>query len=606
MSAPVAPYAEVTCEERPDGSRILRVAEELGDHPSTLADAFLHGAAAHPDRVLAAERDGDAWRTLTYGAAAEAATALGQAYLNQGCGPEKPVLLLSGNSLDHLVLTLACYLTGVPAAPVSVAYSVRSTDLARLRAIATLVRPGVVYADDGDRYRRALTAAADAAGTSPATVVSRRPGEGDTTVEALRRTPVTDAVERARNGLRPDTVAKILFTSGSTGIPKGVLNTHRMLCANQQMLRQIWPHLVDEPPVLTDWLPWSHTFGGNHNLNLVLCNGGSLFIDDGSPLPEALPRTIDALRRMPPTVLVNVPAGYTQLTQVLESDPALAERVLSRARVVLYAGADLPDALRERLRAVARTATGRDIPVVSSWGATETGPAASSTWGGVHDGIGIPLPGVELKLAPVDGRAELRVRSPSVTPAYVGADLSDAFDEEGYYRTGDAARLLDADGDPRRGLAFDGRIAEDFKLATGTWVAAGRLRNALLSAAGVLSDAVLVGADRPDVAAIAWPALGRVNELLGTQVADVADLLAHDGLRRHLGTALAALNEGAGAASRVARLVLVAEPPSIDSGEITDKGYLNQHAVVERRAAEVALLHADTPDPNRVITAGQR
>ncbi|MDN3056144.1 AMP-binding protein [Streptomyces sp. SRF1] len=604
MNAPVAPYAEVFCEERPDGSRILRVGEELKDHPPTLAHALRHWAAAEPDRVLAAERDGEGWRTLTYGAAAEAAAALGQAYLDRGCGPDAPVLLLSGNSLDHLLLTLACHLTGVPAAPVSVAYSLRSTDLARLRSLAALVRPGAVYAEDGELFRRALAAAADAAGTSPTTLVSRRPGAGDMTVDALRRTAVTGAVRRAQDALTPDTVAKILFTSGSTGTPKGVLNTHRMLCANQQMLRQIWPFLADEPPVLTDWLPWSHTFGGNHNLNLALCNGGSLFIDDGTPLPDAFPRTLDALRRMPPTVVVNVPAGYTQLAQALESDPGLARSVLSRARIILYAGADLPDALRRRLRAVARAATGRDIPVVSSWGATETGPAATSTWGGVRDGIGIPLPGVELKLAPAGGRAEIRVRGASVTPAYLGAEVSDALDEDGYYRTGDAARLLDPGGDARRGIAFDGRIAEDFKLATGTWVAAGRLRNALLSAAGVLSDAVLVGGDRPYVAAIAWPALGRANELLGTDAADTAELLGDDGLRDHLAAALAALNAGKGAASRVARLALVAEPPSIDNGEITDKGYLNQRAVVERRAEVVDLLYAEPPDPVRVVTAG--
>ncbi|MGW4515415.1 AMP-binding protein [Streptomyces sp. NPDC004393] len=312
-------------------------------------------------------------------------------------------------------------------------------------------------------------------------------------MDTLRRTVVTGAVRRAYESLTPGAVAKILFTSGSTGTPKGVLNTHRTLCANQQMLRQIWPFLEDEPPVLSDWLPWSHTFGGNHNLHLALCNGGSLYIDDGAPLPDAFERTVDALRRLPPTVCVNVPAGYGLLVQRLESDPELAQRVLSRARILLYAGADLPDTLRKRLRAVARSATGRDIEVVSSWGATETGPAAASTYGGVREGIGIPLPGVELKLAPVGDRIELRVRSASVTPGYLGMDVPGALDEEGLYRSGDAVRLLDPGGDPRLGLAFDGRIAEDFKLAGGTWVVVGRLRNALLSAAGVLADVVLVG-----------------------------------------------------------------------------------------------------------------
>ncbi|MFI9650660.1 AMP-binding protein [Streptomyces sp. NPDC052040] len=610
MSAEVAALAGVTCEERPDGTRVLRAAGELLDHPPTLAHQLRRWAAETPDRTLAAEREGDGWRTLAYGAAAETAAALGQAYLDRGCGPHRPVLLLSGNSLDHLLLTLAGYLTGVPVVPVSTAYSLRSTDHARLRAIAALVRPGLVYAEDGDRYRAALDAAVLAAGTSPGaagevpgTVVSRRPGPGDETTGSLGRTPVGGAARRAEEGLTPDTVAKILFTSGSTGTPKGVLNTHRMLSANQQMMRQIWPFLDAEPPVLTDWLPWSHTFGGNHNLHLALCNGGSLYIDDGAPLPAAFERTVEALRRVPPTVCVNVPAGYALLAERLERDPGLARRVLSRARIILYAGADLPDALRVRLRALARTASGRDLEVVSSWGATETGPAATSTYGGVREGIGIPLPGVEVKLVPVGDRTEIRVRGASVTPGYLGTEASAALDEEGYYRSGDAVRLLDPGGDPRRGLAFDGRIAEDFKLANGTWVVVGRLRGALLSAAPVLSDVVLVGGDRSHIAAIAWPALDPANALLGTDATDPAELLAHDGLRHHLTEILTRLNTGAGAASRIERLALVAEPPSIDDGEITDKGHLNHRVVADRRKEVVELLYADDPDPARVITA---
>ncbi|MFD5468652.1 AMP-binding protein [Kitasatospora sp. NPDC127059] len=608
----MAAEARVIGRRRADGSWLLRVAEQLGEHPPTLADTLLDRAARHPDAVLAAERDGDGWRSLTYGAAAEAAAALGQAYLDRGLGPRSPVLLLSGNSLDHLRLTLAGYLTGVPVVPVSAAYSLRSADHGRLRAFTELVCPGLVFAEDGETFRAALDAVrstADAragtAGEAPVTVVSRRPGPADLTVEALRGTPVTGAVRRAHEALTPDTVAKILFSSGSTGTPKGVLNTHGMLCANQQMIRQIWPFLGTEPPVLTDWLPWSHTFGGNHNLHLALANGGTLYIDDGSPAPGRFGRTVEALRQVPPTVCVNVPAGYALLAQRLENDPPLAERVLSRARVLVYAGADLPDALRERLRALARKATGREIELVSSWGATETGPAATSTYGGVGEGIGIPLPGVELKLVPHGGAVELRVRGASLTPGYVGAELGGMLDEEGYYRTGDAARLLDPDGDPRRGLRFDGRIAENFKLGNGTWVQSGRLRNALLSAVGVLSDAVLVGSDRPCVTAIGWLALDRANDLLGTRAADAAELLHDEGLRRHLAGGLAGLNAGAGSASRVERLVLVAEPPSMDGGELTDKGYLNQRVVVERRGAAVELLYAEEPDPGRVIVAGR-
>ncbi|MGM1059437.1 AMP-binding protein [Saccharothrix sp. Mg75] len=587
MTGAVAATARLTRSRLPDGSEVLGCDEPLADHLPTLAHSLRHWAAATPGAVLAAERAGDGWRELTYAEAATGAAALGQALLDRGLGPDAPLLVLSGNSLDHLLLTLACHLTGVPVVPVSAAYSLRATGHARLRAIARLVRPGLVHADDGHRFAAAL-AAVDA----PA-VVSRGPGPA---LADLRATTPTDDVERAFAALTPDTTAKVLFTSGSTGTPKGVLNTHRMLCANQQMLRQVWPFLAAGPPALTDWLPWSHTFGGNHNLNLALTNGGSLHVDDGSPLPGAFDRTVEALCSVPPTVCVNVPAGYAQLVQRFTADPALAERALSRVEVILYAGADLPDELRTALSAVARRATGRDVPVVSSWGATETGPAATSTYGGADRGIGVPLPGVQVKLAPVAGRLEIRVRSASVTPGYLGGVLAEALDEDGFYRSGDAVRLVDED-DPRRGLVFDGRIAEDFKLASGTWVVSGRLRNRLLSAAGVLADAVVVGDDRSHVAAIAWPHPGRVRDLLG----EVADPETDPLLHAHLARCLAQLNGGAGASARVDRLLVTTAPPDIDAGEVTDKGQLNRRAVLDHRADLVELLYADPPHPARVV-----
>lgn len=593
------------CEAAADGSRVLRAAEPLGEYPPTLAHSLRHWAAAAPDRVLAAERDADGWREMTFGQAAHAAESIGQAYLELGLGPRTPVMLLSGNSLDHLLLTLAGHLVGVPVAPISVAYSLRAKGHARLRAIGALIEPGLVYADDGERFAAALAAVADAwgPGVRPIQVVSRNPTAAATTVDTLRRTRVTADVHNAFAALSPDSTAKILFTSGTTGMPKGVVNTHRMLCANQQMLRQVWPFLSGRPPVLTDWLPWSHTFGGNHNLNLALSNGGSVYIDDGSPLPEAFDRSLDALRRVPPTIVVNVPAGYIQLAQRFEADRHLAARVLARADIILYAGADLPTAVRTKLATLAHVATGRDIPLASSWGATETGPAATSTYGGVSEGIGIPLPGVTVKLTPVANRLEIRVRSASVTPAYLGADLADALDEEGFYRSGDAVRLADAD-DPARGLIIEGRIGEDFKLANGTWVTAGRLKNRLLSATGLLSDAVLVGPDRPYVTAIAWLHVERANELLGTTAADPRELIDNESLRRHLATTLAELNAGSGTSSRIERLALAAEPPDLDADEITDKGQLNQRTITGNRADLVAALYA-TPPPAGVITEGQ-
>jgi feruloyl-CoA synthase len=367
-----------------------------------------------------------------------------------------------------------------------------------------------------------------------------------------------------------------------------------MLCSDQAMLQAVWPFLAEEPPVLVDWLPWSHTFGGNHNLNLALFNGGTIYIDDGKPAPPLFPRTIAALRDVPPTVYFNVPAGYALLAPALENDPELAERFFSRLRFMFYAAAALPDALAERLRALASKHADHHVPLTSAWGTTETAPGATTMhYEGSPTGcIGVPNPGVSIKLAPVGDKLEIRVKGPNVTPGYFRApELTAAtFDEEGYYRSGDAVKLLDPD-DPNRGLLFDGRIAENFKLVTGTWVAAGTLRTRLLSTAGVLQDAVICGHDTAYVSALAW-----VNPT------EARDLPAHE-LRERLAHALARLNAGAGSASRIERLLLLEKPPSLDDGEITDKGYLNQRRCLECRAAEVARLYADAPDPEVITPA---
>ncbi|MFC3455457.1 feruloyl-CoA synthase [Amycolatopsis speibonae] len=574
----------ITCEDRSDGVRILRSTEPVGACPRSLAEPLRTWARETPDRVLAAERTSSGgWLPVSYGEARTQVDALAQALLDRGLGQESPLLVLSGNTIDHLLLTLACYTIGAPIVPVSVAYSVRSATHLRLRAITELVRPGMVFADDGELFGAALDAVRAVAGPACRELVARDArGPRHESLDGLLRTTVTADVDRAFHAVNGDDVAKILFTSGSTDVPKGVLNTHAMLGANQQMLRQIWPFVTRTPPVLTDWLPWSHTFGGNHNLHLALCNGGSLYIDNGKPTPDLFERTLEALRSAPPTICVNVPAGYAMLVHRLEQDHALASQVFGAAELILYAGAALDSGLRSRLRELAKKATGRDIPVVSSWGATETGPAATSTYGSVRDGMGVPLPGVSVKLVPHGARQEIRVLSPSVTPGYVGKKSDDVFDDEGYYRTGDAARLLD-DSDPRKGLVFDGRIAEDFKLSSGTWVAPGRLRETLLATTGILADAVVVGADRSSVSALCWLRAGQDDD--------------DPDVRLHLARKLAELNQGGGSAARIERLLLVTEPPSLDHGEITDKGYINQRAVVTRRAALIALLYQEPIDP---------
>ncbi len=422
----------------------------------------------------------------------------------------------------------------------------------------------------------------------------------------LLETEPRSTVEDAYRGLTPETTVKLLFTSGSTGAPKGVINTNRMLCSNQAVLRHIWPFLESEPPVLVDWLPWSHTFGANHNLNLVLFNGGTLYIDDGRPALPLFGRTLAALREIPPTVYFNVPAGFALLAGALEGDHELARRFFSRLRFMFYAGAALPDALALRLRAIAERVADHGVPLTSSWGTTETAPAATSAHfaDAVVGCIGVPLAGTTIKLAPEADKLEIRVSGPNVTPGYFKRPelTAAAFDDEGFYRSGDAVRLVDED-DPDQGLVFDGRIAEDFKLLTGTWVTVGPLRTRLLGAARVLTDAVICGQDREYVAALGWVNAAEAREVCGIE-GDVE--LSDPRLRRHLSQTLAQLGAAAGSASRVERLLLLDRPPSLDAGEITDKGYLNQRRCLKFRAAEVRRLYVAEPDADVITLAGRR
>ena len=588
----------VVAEERDDGALLLRSAEPLGPYAPSMAHHLRAGADAHPDRALATQRAGDGRRTLHWGEARERADAVAQALLDHGLGPDRPLMILSGNSLEHLVMTLAAYTAGVPVLPISTAYSLLSADHRRLGAIAGRCTPGLVFADDAIAFGHALDALRDRA---PVQVVARGERPGALRLEELERTTPTDAVERAFAALGPDAVAKLLFTSGSTGDPKGVVNTHRMVCSNQQALAQVWPFLRAEPPVLVDWLPWSHTFGGNHNLHQALAFGGTIHVDDGRPAPALFDRTVQTLRAVAPTVYYNVPAGYALLAPRLEADRDLAATFFSRLRFMFYAAAALPEALWNRMRAIADDVADHPVPLTASWGTTETAPAATTAhFPTARCGcIGVPLPGVTLKLVPAGDKREIRISGPNVTPGYhrdPGATAA-AFDDEGFYRTGDAARPVDPE-DPAQGLLFDGRLAEDFKLDTGTFVRVGALRTALLSAAGVLTDAVIAGHDRPYAAALAWVNPDEARRVCGID-GEVA--LDHPALREQLAEALRRVNDGAGSAARVERLLLLAEPPDMDAGEITDKGYVNQRAVLGRRATEVARLLAVTPEASVIL-----
>jgi feruloyl-CoA synthase len=586
---------DIDMESRDDSAILLRSRQPLSDWEPSIPAVLRRRATQHPDRALAAQREAqDQWVTLTYADAHAKTQALAHAFTSLGLGPDRPVMILSGNSLEHLQVSLGAYAAGVPVMPISVAYSLMSADHARIKAIAELTEPGLVFADDAGPFAKALDALA-----IDTMLIARGERPGALHLDDLLR--ATSGSEPADPS--PDTIAKLLFTSGSTGIPKGVINTHRMLCSNQAMLQALWPFLADEPPVLVDWLPWSHTFGGNHNLNLALFNGGTIYIDDGKPAPPLFPRTLAALNDVPPTLYFNVPAGFALLAPALENDQSLADRFFSRLRFMFYAAAALPDALAARLRDLAKRHADHEVPLTSSWGTTETSPAATTMhYLGAPTGcIGVPYPGTSIKLVPVSEKLEIRVKGPHVTPGYYRRpDLTaETFDEDGYYRSGDAVKLID-EHDPNQGMLFDGRIAENFKLVTGTWVPAGLLRMRLLSAAGVLSDAVICGHDTEYVSAMAW-----INPPEARKQFETADDVSLDDprLRDHLARSLTALNDDLGSASRIARLLLLERPPSLDAGEITDKGYLNQRRCVDCRAADVARLYADPPDESVISPA---
>jgi feruloyl-CoA synthase len=624
-----------TSERLGDGSVILRSGIPLEPYAGSMAGLFRAAAAAHPDRVLVAQRDGGGWRKVTYAAARRQVDGLAQGLLDRCGEAARPVMILSGNSVEHLLLTLACYTAGLPAVPVSTAYSLLASDHSTLRAMADLVAPAVVFADDGEAYEAALRAAGGTdsgagaragAGAGPAVVtMSGRAGDrGVTAFGELAGTAVTSRLAERADAVGPRTVAKILFTSGSTGQPKGVLNTHQMMCANQQMIRQTWPFLTREPPVLLDWLPWSHTFGGNHNVNQVIANAGTLWIDDGRPAPGMIERTVRNLADVSPTVYYNVPAGYAALLPFLERDRDLAAAFFARLRLVFFAGAALPQRLWDAIGELAAS-VGSAAPMTTSWGATETAPAATSAHfaSGRADCIGVPLPGVDVKLAPAGDRLEIRVRGPNVAPGYTGRpDLTAAaFDADGFYRTGDAVTLVDS-GNPNAGLRFDGRIAEDFKLATGTWVRVGTLRTALLSAGGgLLQDAVLTGQDAGFIGALCWLSPQRAAQVVGAGggafpaglaagpaalAAGPAALVADPAVRAEAARTLDRYNAGrTGTSRQIRRLILLAEPPSLADGEITDKSYLNQRAVLRRRAGLVAALYAGEPPAEVICWPGE-
>jgi feruloyl-CoA synthase len=592
------------------GTLYLKSSRPLGPYPPRITDALERWAAEAPDRTFLAQRDAaGTWRRLTYREALERVRAIGQAFVDRGLSVDRPIVIVSGNSIAHALVGLAAMYAGVPYAPIAPAYSLQARDFGALRRVVDSLQPALVFADDGLRFERALEAVLP---REVELVVSSRPpaSRPASWLDALAATRPGLGIDRARDRVGPDTIAKILFTSGSTGRPKGVINTQRMLCANQEMIRTVLAFLADEPPVLCDWLPWNHTAGGNHNFGIVLYNGGTLYIDEGKPTPEGFGETLRNLREIPAVAHFTVPRTYEMLLPHLRRDAVLRETFFRNLKVIFYAAAGLGQRFWDELREVAVEACGEELPIVTGFGATETAPfalctGAAKAFAGM---VGLPVPGLELKLTPVGDKLEARVRGPNVTPGYWRDEAltAAAFDEEGFYRTGDAMRFVDPT-DPAKGLIFDGRLAEDFKLSTGTWVSVGPLRARLLAqAGGCAQDVVITGHDREFVGALIFPNLDACRELAGLADAPAAAILSHPRVIGRFQDVLDALAcESTGSSTRIARAMLLEEPPSLDAREITDKGSINQKAVLRHRAALVEELYAPAPSP-RVLTARQQ
>ena len=594
--------------QRPDGVIHIRAAQKLDRYHEKLSHALEHWAEAAPGRLFLAQRDAqNEWRKFSYSRVLSDVRRIGAALLRRGLSAEKPIVVLSGNDIEQALLALAATYVGIPYAPISPAYSLMSSDFGKLRAIIDLLTPGLVFANDGIPFARAIY---ETVPDEIELVVTRNPlGDRKTTLFSdLLGAEDAAGVAAAHAKVAPDTIVKFLFTSGSTGNPKAVINTHRMLCSNQTMLASGFRFVADEPPVVVDWLPWSHTFGSNHNFNMVLTFGGSLYIDDGNPTPPGAPKTARNLREIAPTIYFNVPKGYEALIAHFRADEVLRRNFFSRLKVLFYAGAGLNRTTWDELTRLAIETTGERIIFLSSLGSTETSPLAlACSWDFDRPGnIGLPAPGVELKLVPNEGKLEARLRGPHITPGYWRQDhlTREAFDAEGFYKIGDALKFVDPN-DPGKGLLFDGRIAEDFKLSTGTWVSVGPLRARFVDHfAPYIRDAVFAGADRDDIAALVFPDIEACRKLagLGADASPAAIVAAPAVLAKfsELLTKLAATSTGS--STRVNRAIVVAEPPSMDKGEATDKSSINQRAVLENRAALVDELYA-LPLSSRVIAA---
>jgi feruloyl-CoA synthase len=593
-----------TIERRPNGELLIKPDEALRPYPKVLTDRIQHWAKVAPQRICIAKRSAeDQWRILTYDQVWDLIRRVGQALLDRGLSVERPVAILSENDLEHFLLTYAGQHVGIPVAPISPPYSLVSKDFGKLRHTLKTITPGMIFVSDGVRYAPAIEAVVGEHIEVVATTAAPDRRKSSSFADLLETAPTAD-VDAAHEGIDSNGIAKFLFTSGSTGTPKAVINTHRMLCSNQQMIAQIFGFLEDEPPVIVDWLPWNHTFGGNHDIGIALYNGGTFYIDDGKPGAGWIEKTVRNLREISTTIFFNVPKGYEDLLPFLRADRELCERFFRRVGLMFYAGAGLSQPVWDAYRQLAFETCGERIIMATGLGSTETAPMSiQTTWETDRAGtIGIPVPGVELKLVPRDEKLEARVRGPNVTPGYWREPelTKRAFDEEGFYSFGDAVRFVDP-GAINRGLLFDGRLSEDFKLANGTWVSVGPLRAQLIGHfAPFVRDAVIAGLDRDFLTAIIFADPDACRSLAPElpKRTPVGGIVTHPAVRAQFHALLRSFaHQATGSSNRVVRAVVAEEPPSLDAGEITDKGSFNQRAALERRAALVEEMYLPTPPP---------
>lgn len=597
----------VDVERRDDGTIYLRPKQLLGDYPIRITDRLHHWANTTPDRVFMAEREGGrGWRKITYAELLTASRHIASSLIARGLSAERPVVILSGNSIDHALLAFGALYAGIPFCPVSPAYSLVSKDYGKLSYLMKLLTPGLVFAEDAARFADALSANVSL-GTEIAASYGKVPGRDVTLLADLMATPIRGDLDAVHGRIGPDTIAKFLLTSGSTGNPKAVINTQRMICANQVMLRETLAFLKDEPPVIIDWLPWNHTFGGNHNIGLTLYNGGSMYLDAGKPMPGGIEETVRNLQEISPTVYFNVPKGYESLLPYLRDDQGLRAKFFDRLHAMFFSGAALSPFVWDSLDELAVKEKGYRVPMLTGLGATETAPFFMSvnprTSRSGH--VGLPVSGNDAKLVPNNGKLEVRAKGPNVMPGYWRQPdiTAKSFDEEGFYKMGDALKPADPD-DFNAGFDFDGRVSEDFKLASGTWVSVGPLRARLIAAcAPLVRDVVIAGINRDEISALVVldldgcrlinPALPPDDLVVATR-----DRLVREAFRERLTGFLATAT---GSSTRITRAILMDTPLSIDKGEVTDKGSINQRAVLEHRTALIDELYAANPS-DRVIS----